>query len=249
MPEPIIPPGEQAPPVVPGTGDAPQYVTTADFGKTAALISGLQKTLRTLVEGNLTADKLVELGLLEKGESDGLYKPKAPGTKQEPKPGQQQRPDDDPVILRVKNLEKQLADAKREGEDADKRVAQSELNRAVIGALTKAGAINPDRDFVHLASKVSKGESGYTGKGKDKYDQEIDVGVEDFAEAWLKANPELRAAKSQPGSGTPSGGAGGTGAKAPNGATVITRAQWSDMSWFMTNKAKFDKGEYVRGQD
>lgn len=246
MPEPNQPgtPGNAQPgaPGTPGTEDAPKYVTAEDFGKTAALISGMQKTLKDLQSGILTADKLAEFGLLEKDETAGTYKPKASQPQSAPKP----KNDDDPVVARVKALEKQLADAKREKEDADRRMLETERDRAIIAALTKAGAVNPERDYVHLTSKVARGESGYSAKGRDQYGSETDLALDDFAEQWLKSNPELRRTAAQSGSGTPHNAPGKSG-KTASGATVIPRSQWSDMSFFMANKTKFDSGEWVRG--
>jgi hypothetical protein len=248
MPEPQQPPagGTPQPGAAtqnPGTEGDPQYVTVADFGKTAAVISGLQKTLKELSGGVLTLDKLAEVGLLEKDDT-GAFKPR--GVKSEPPQQQQKRDDNDPVVQRLKTLEKQLADERREKEELAKAGLENEKRSSLVDALTKAGAINPGRDVVHIAAKFAKDADGkFVTKGRDKYGSEVDLTADEFAELFLKENPELRKTQSQPGSGTPSGAQQRQGGKP--GQTVVPRAQWQDMNYFMANKAKFDSGEYVRG--
>jgi len=252
MPEPNTPgqPGTGQPggtPPIPGTDDTEnKYLSKEEFGRTAAVISGLQKTLKELPGQLLTLDRLAEVGLLEKVDVDGVptFRPKS---SQAPKPeGEKKRTDDDPLMQRVKTLEGQLAQKTKAEEETKTQLAESEKRTALTAALTKAGAVNADRDYVHLSSKVVKGEKGFGGRGEDKYGTEIDLTIDEVAEAFLTANPELKKATAQPGSGTPTGGTAGF-----NGAgtgKVIAKSQWSDTNWFMANRAKFHSGEYVRGQ-
>ena len=239
------PPGGAAPPN-PGTDDnKPEYVSREDFGKTAALIGGIQKTLKDLPGSLLTLDKLAEVGLLEKVDDAGVisYRPKS----SQPKPDDKAKPReaDDPLLLRLKSLEGELARKTKAEEEGKALLAESEKRSALTAALTKAGAVNADRDFVHLVGAVGKGEKGFVGKGTDKYGTETELTIDEVAEAFLKLNPELRRAQAQPGSGSPQPGNGSVTA---GGGKVIPKAQWSDMNFFVANRAKFHSGEYVRGQ-
>lgn len=224
----------------PGTGslDPSKFVSVEDFGKTAAMIRGLQKTIENLSTGALTADKLAELGLLEKGD-DGSFKPRsaAPGDKK-PAP-----PADDPLKKELDALKKQLADKDAEVESERRKVEETERNRAVIAAMSKAGAVNADRDFVHLAGKVVKSEKGgYVVKGADKYGSEIEIPLEQFTGSWLKENPELL--RAQAGSGT--GSRPGQGGQ--QGGNVIPKEVWKDPAWYQANRAKVISGELQLGQ-
>ena len=87
---------------------------------------------------------------------------------------------------------------------------------------------------------------GYVVKGKDKFENEIEIPLAEFAKTWLEANPELAKATVIPGSGTPKSGSPATGAPGPK---RIPRTQWEDMEWFAANSEKFRKGEYVRDYD
>lgn len=229
-----------------GTGNdgKPEFLTKAEFGGTAAMISRMNKSLEGLLSGQVSLDKLAELGLLEKAE-DGSFKPKpaaAPAQQQQKPPKGEE---DNPLIGRVKALESQLSEAKKREDEGKLREVQQELNKSVSAALGKAGAINADRDFVHLASKVKKDDKGYYVDGKDKYDVEIRIPLDEAADQFLKSNPELAKAKAAAGSGSPSGAGSGTGYTG-NGK-VIPKAQWGDMTWMAANHAKFLSGEYVRG--
>lgn len=207
------------------------------------MIGGLQKTLRDLSGGMLSLDKLAELGLVEKAE-DGSFKAKLAVTA--PKPAEK-KAEDDPITLRVKALEGQLAEEKKAKEQLVKDAETRDLNSAVIAALSKAGAHNPDRDFVHLTAKVLKGANGYVVAGKDKYGADIELTLDEHADGFLKANPELRKSQQLAGSGTPPGGAPAGQMKGTG--KVIPKATWSDMNWFAQNSAKFQSGEYLRGAE
>jgi hypothetical protein len=196
-------------------------------------------------------DSLANVGLLDVEEADGKkqYKPKAaaaPGTPA-PKPGPQ-RAEEDPLFQRVKTLESQLEKARREKEDSDKAVAAQARDTAIIESLRNAGAVNPQRDFMHLREKVQKGDSGYFATGKDEAGYDVEVKLDDLAKEFLKTNPELRKATTGGGAGSPNGGQGGGQQQVRPGQTVIPKSQWTNMDFFMANKRKFDTGEYVRGQ-
>jgi len=229
----------------PGTGegfDPTKFVTAEDFGKTAALIGGMKKALEAAtarLEGLPTLEKLAEIGVLEKGD-DGAYKPRTAPPKDQKKAG----PDDE-VKTKMESLERQLSESRRALEQEQQRHATEQKHGAIRAALAKANAINPDRDYVHLAGRIVASEAGgYGAKGKDKYGQEIDVTLEQAVEEFLTANPELRKAAAQPGSGTPAK----AGTQGAGGPKAIPRSQWEDMAWMAANHDKFLKGEYVRGE-
>lgn len=211
------------------------------------MIRGLDDTLKALQGGMLTLDTLATVGLLDVEEIDGKkqYKPKSSTPPAEkPKP----RADDDPLFQRVKTLESQLEKARKDKEAADNAVAEKNRDTAIIEALREAGALNPQRDFMHLIPKVLKTDAGYFAKGTDEAGYEVELTLPNLAKEFLKANPELKKAASGGGSGTPgTPGSGGTQQLRP-GQQIIPKSQWQDMNWFMANKAKFDSGEYQRGQ-
>jgi hypothetical protein len=226
----------------PGTGstqlDPSKFVSTEDFGKTAAMIRGLQKTLETLAGTAMTAEKLVEMGLAEKGD-DGTYKPRS--AQQEP--GKKPAAADDPLRKELDLLKKQLADKDAAIAAEQKKLEENERNRAVIAALSKAGAVNAERDYVHLAGKVERTDQGFTVKGKDKYGTEVPIPIEEFAAGWLKDNPELLRAQAGSGSGTMPGRDAGTG-----GGNVIPKDVWKDPVWYQANRAKVLSGELQLGK-
>ena len=214
------------------------------------MIRRLDDSLKTLQGGlgsMLTLDTLAQVGLLEVEEVDGRksYKPKG-ASSTTPKP----RAEDDPLVQRLKTLETQLERAKREKDDSDKAAAAGSRDNAIIGALRDGGARNPERDFVHLQPKVLKGDQGYFAKGTDDAGYEIELKLPDLVKEFLKANPELKATSTQGGAGTPAGGntPNPGGPQLRPGQTVIPKAQWQNMEWFMLNRDKFTKGEYLRGQ-
>ena len=214
------------------------------------MIRGLSDGLKALQGGMLTLDALAQVGLLEAEEVDGKkqYKPKG-STTPAGAPAPKARADDDPLFQRVKTLEAQLEKARKDKEVADTAVTESSRDNAIIEALREAGAVNPQRDFMHLKSKVLKGDTGYFAKGVDEAGYEVEVKLPDLVKEFLKTNPELRRAVTQGGAGSPAGGQQGQGA--PNlrpGQQVVPKTQWSNMDWFMNNRAKFATGEFLRGQ-
>lgn len=226
-----------------GTGTTPQYVTVEDFSKVGSVIAGIRKTLDTLSSGLMTPDKLAELGLLEKAE-DGTFRPKSAQKPQTPA-----KTDEQPWKAEIDKLTKQLEAANTEKKSLLEKQETSALNSALVAAFSKAGAIDPDFVAEHprVRSKVVKNDEGkYVVKGTDKFGQESETSLDEFAEAFLKEKPEYRKAASQAGSGTPP--AGSTG-KTASGATIIPKAKWADMDWMMRNRDKFLSGEYVRGEN
>lgn len=229
-------PGGQA--GTPGTGAGPQYVTVEDFGKTAAMIRGIQKSLETINTSALTADKLAELGLLEKAD-DGTFH-----AKQAAQGGKDKPPADDPIKRELDALKRQLAAKDEEVASERRKVEQAERTRAVIEALTDAGAINPQRDHVHLVSQIERSEAGeFAAKGRDQYGSEVAIPLKNYVGDWLKANPDLM--KAQGGTGT--GAMPGQGARGTQTGNVVPKAVWTDMSWYARNRDKIMNGEITLG--
>jgi len=220
-----------------GTGDQPEYLSKKEFGQTAALISGLKKNLETLSGSALTSEKLNEAlagaGILVKQE-DGTFKPafQAPTAKPEDKG----TPPPNPLEGRVKNLEKQLADAQKAVEDERTKTADEKLNRAAVEALRKAGAVNPERDYVHLKAMITADGDAYFVKTKDTSGVEQQFALEDYAGTWLEGNPELRKAQGAAGSGTKPGTGG-------SGVQTASLEQARDPEWYLANRDKIAKGE------
>jgi hypothetical protein len=216
----------------PGTGfDPSKYVSSEDFGKTAAMIRGIQKTLETLSTSALTLDRLAEIGLVEKAE-DGTVKPRGHAA-----PKGAAKGDPEPWKEEIAQLRRQL-------DEKDQALAREEKSRSVLAALTKAGAVNPDRDYVHVLDKVKKNDRGeFVVKGRDKYGAAIDVPLGEFVNDWLTQNPELKRASAAPGSGTPPGAAPGSG----GGGNVVPKSTWSNPEWYKANREKILKGEISLG--
>jgi len=177
---------------------------------------------------------LAEIGLLEK--TDSGYVPKA--GKPKPKDGKPEDDADPPWKAEMTALKRQLT-------ERDEQIDNITKAQTVQAALAKAGALRPERDAVHLMGSVIKSADGkFVVKGRGKYEEEVDIPVEDYAANWLKDNPELAKATAAGGSGTPGGGGHATGG---NGAKTIPFEQWNDQNFYRANIAKFDSGEYVRG--
>lgn len=242
------PPGEAIPNPGTGTFDPKEYVSAKDFGATAALIGGMRKTLSEIsaaLPGLMTADKLAEFGLVEKDDA-GVFKPKSAKTAANPKP------EVDPASRELEDTKAKLTNLQKKLEEKELAEAATERDRAVIASLNKAGAIKPERDFVHVAKRIVKTPSGaYVVKAEDKYGAPIDVSIDDFAAQYLNDNPELKRSSAKTGSDTPSGNPGGGGsAKTAAGATLIPKTQWQDMQWMSKPdiRKKFLDGEYARGE-
>jgi hypothetical protein len=234
-----------------GTGEGfdPQlFVDRKTFDGVAAALRRFEGSLKSIQDAQLTSDKLVELGVLEKAE-DGVYRPKAhvagngdgPDGKGKPKPDDEWKKR---METTVANLNTKLADKDKELAAERERVEQSERKRAVIAALTKAGAVNPERDHVHLVGQVQRVDGNLVAKGKDEFGAETTVTLDDLAIAYLKTNPELARAQAQTGSGTPAGGGSGAGGST---GKVIPKAQWNDAAFMAANKKRFDTGELTYG--
>jgi hypothetical protein len=178
----------------------PQYVTQDAFNGTAAIISRMNKTLESIINGMLSLDKLADIGLVEKA-ADGTFKPKtstaAATVKKDGQP--------DPVAEMEAKFQAELK--KRDDALAAERrkAADTEQRSTVIEALTKAGAVNPSRDVVHLTGITRNDAGQFVQKTKDQYGADVEVSLEDAVGNFLKVNPELKKASGHPGSGTPAG--------------------------------------------
>jgi hypothetical protein len=242
-------PNTQAPAI-----DPQNFVSREDFGKTAATINGLKKTIEGLTSNALTLDKLVEIGLFSRTEDGkfalaGAAPPSA--TKQEP--GQ---PTAQELALQ-RRIEAMETERKKEREQLDterRRTAEISRNTAIQQELQKAGAMRPDRDYVHIAANVVQDENGsYVVKGKDKYGADTSFTVTEYVEKFLTENPELKKAPAS------NGGSGTTtqpqqrNAPAPgsthNGKPVIPKSTWSNAQWYMDNSDKVFRGEVVLSKD
>lgn len=227
-------------PQTPATGDVPQYVERKDIDGIASQIRKINEAIGKLPN---PLEALAELGLLEKT-SDGKFAVKAPAA---PAPAGTPKPktedDDSPLAKEVKTLRQQMQDKDNQIEEQKKQSAAQARDRAVIDAMKDAGAYKAERDFVHFREKVVLNEQGqYVVKSKDQYGNDVDQPLKDFIGASVKDNPELFKNASQPGSGTPSGSQA-----IPAGSRVIPKSTWSETSFYMANKAKFDSGEFIRG--
>jgi hypothetical protein len=227
-----------------GTGteppSQPQFVTVEDFGKTAGIISGLQKALKPLSDGTAILGVLEQVGLVVKGD-DGKYKPFNAQAAETTKPDKV-----DPVKAENEDLKRKLTDHARQLEERDQRAAATDKQAAIVKALQDAGAHNPSRDYVHLLGPVKRNDQGeYYVDGKGKYGEDAQIPLSEFSAAFLAKNPELKSATNKTGSDTKPG-ASSTGVTA-TGAKIIPRATWTDMTYYAANREKFISGEYVRG--
>jgi hypothetical protein len=224
--------------------DPTKFVSQEAFNGTAALITRMHKTLEGLTGQKPLADQLAELGLIEKAD-DGTFRPRSTQPDTKSRKGEE----DDPLARELKALKKQLAEKDAAIEKEQAKAAEVDRNRAVIAALAKAQAINPDRDFIHVAAQVAKNDAGaYVVKTKGQYGEDVELPLEAYATEFLKKNPELQRSTTPTGSGTPPGGAKPQQGTAPNGAKLIPASQWKDMGWYAANRAKFLTGEFVRGE-
>lgn len=225
--------------------DPAKYVSADDFGKTAAKLRGVEKTLGDLSGKTLTReslfDVLAEAGIVEKTD-DGKFRSRGA----EPAGAKKESAPDPKLILLEKEVEKyRLRDETRQKELDDERAAskKQKIETTVIGVLNKAGAVRAERDHLHVTNVVQIADDGtYYVKEMDKYRNEVNTPLEEYVAKFLESNPELRRAATKEGSGTPR-----PGGKDANGATSIPRAQWLDMDWYAKNQAKFQSGEYTRG--
>jgi hypothetical protein len=225
--------------------DVSQFVSKKDFDGVAAQLRRVEKGISDSV-----TTALETLGIVKKGD-DGKYvlafQTAASGGNPSPANGGTGNGNGDgqetPEMKRIKALEKQLSDERAAREQEKKLRLDASRDASLISALSKANAINPRRDFIHLLNGVVVKEDGSViAKKKDEFGGDVEITLDEYVETFLKANPELKKAATSGGSGTPAGSAGGA-----NGGTVIPYEKWSDPKFYQANLAKFDSGEYVRG--
>lgn len=183
-------PEEVVPPVV----DAPQYLTKDEFSKSAAYF-------RRVAEENTSLKEMVG-ALVEKGE-DGVYKLKA--TPQPVTPPKK----DDKVPEWQTEMNAMKSELKKRDDliaDKDRKFAESSKRAAIIEALAKANAVNPQRDAVHLFDAIKTNSDGkYVSYSKDENGLDVETPLDVFAAGFIKSNPELLRAQGKSGSGTPNG--------------------------------------------
>lgn len=174
-------------------------LTKNEFSGTAAMLRGMNDSLTAMKTAN-PLDALVTAGVLEK-KADGTYAAKAvtaaaPAKKEDVPAWQTQI---DQLIAQGAAKDKALA-ASNEAREA------GELKSAVVMAFEKAGAMNANRDYVHVLPNVKKATDGtYHTISKDQFGVETPVALDVAFGTFLKGNPELMKASGKPGSGTPAG--------------------------------------------
>jgi hypothetical protein len=231
MPEPTTPNGSTGDP----SQNTPQYMTRADFQEAlngpAAMISRMNKTMEALSGSMLSLDKLAEIGLLEKA-ADGSFKPVSSQT--QPRPAD--KAPEPEWKSAIEEMKKSLKAKDDELTAERQRASEVEKKNAVISALVKGGAVNPERDAVHILNGIQKNEDGrYISRGKDEYGIDTEIAMEDFVGKFLQQNPELKKATAHAGSGTPAGGSGSS-------TNTVTRDQMSP-EWYARNRDKVISGE------
>ena len=221
----------------------PDFVTKDEFGRTAAFIRGLKDTVEALQKSMPTLDTFVSLGMLERVD-DGTYKPKpaqqaAHSPAQQPQHQQSSNTAEPEWKQAVDALKKSLKAKDDELAAERQRAADGERKNAVISALARAGAVNPDRDAVHVLNGIQKNDKGqYVSRAKDDLGLDIEVSLEDFVTKFLQTNPELKKASGHAGSGTPAEPvAARLPAKSPPSSTWRTAASCSRAA---TSKSLFN---------
>lgn len=209
------------------------FLSKAEFNGSAAIIRQLKEGQDRMSASN-NLDTLVTAGLLEK-KADGTYGAKAvlgvaaAPLKKDAVPEWQTQIDE----LRTQGAAKDKALAAAN----DAREA-SDLKNAVITALTTAGAVNPNRDYLHVLPSVKKAPDGtYHTVSKDQFGVETPISLDVSFKTFLGANPELMKASSRPGSGTPAGGV------VTVGGITASREQMSDPAWYAANRAAVIAGK------
>lgn len=202
----------------------PNFIGAADFGKTAAVISDLKKSLGAV----LTVDHLIEAGLpIERGPDGNLRRVLAPiDVDSDPRlaPLQQRLAD---IQARIDQREREIADEQSKTKDLAKA-------RAIEEALTAAGAVNPKRESVHYRNRVEVDEDGsfWVADGGNR------IPLNDHARGFIEQNPELRSRAKE----TSGGGA-------PQPANTFPRSKMADTAWYMANRDKIMSGEIRFAED
>lgn len=214
----------------------PTFISREEFGRTAATINDLKKGLG----GVLTADQLVEAGMFERDE-EGKLKVKTAAAPPPTGDDKKQTDADKRFAIMQAELEKTQKAVRERDEALEKeRKAREtvETHRQIQDALTKAGAVNPGRDYRHLVDQVVRRDDGtLIVKTKDKYQVDVELPLEEFVPSWLEQNKELKRATTQQGSGAAPSGAGSL---PPN---TVSSSKLEDMDWFMKNQDKIMSGE------
>jgi hypothetical protein len=179
---------EEVVPVV----EAPQYLTKDEFSKSAAYF-------RRVAEENASLKEMLS-AVIEKGE-DGVFKLKA--TTAPVVVPKDKAPEWQVEMNAMKSELKKRDDLIAE---KDKKFAESSKRAAIIDALSKSNAVNPQRDAVHIFDSVKTNSEGkYVSYSKDENGLDVETGLDVFVGSWLKGNPELVRASGKSGSGTPNG--------------------------------------------
>jgi hypothetical protein len=187
----------------------------------------MKETLDALQKSVPTLDSFVSLGLLEKAD-DGSYRQKPAAAPAQQKSGE--KAPEPEWKAAVDELKKSLKGKEDELAAERQRAAEIEKKNAVSSALAKAGAVNPERDAVHMLAGIQRNESGaYVARSKDELGLDVEVGIDDFIVKFLNQNPELKRATGHTGSGTPAGSA----------TTASGAATASD---YMANRQKYLAG-------
>src|ERR1017187_6374549 len=225
----MFPPNTQTP--TPGSTPAapasttPEYLTKEEFSRSAACTRGLSEKLDGLVKAVPTMDTFVSLGLLEKAE-DGSFKPKAaaaPAAPTKTEPNTLVADMEARFRAELKTRDDALIDERRKSADTAQRSAVGE-------ALNKAGAVNAGRDVIHVSGIVKNAAGEYVQTVKDEFGAAKEITLDEAANIFLKANPELKRASGIPGSGTPAGSTFSPGTQ------IVSRAQMSDPAWYAKNR-------------
>ena len=191
------------------TQQQPNYLTKEEFGKTAAF-------LRKLSEENESLRSMVS-AIVEKTEDGGFrlkgIQPEAPAKPEKSDP----MAEVEKLRLEIKKRDELLAEEKN-------RAATTAKKAALIDVMSKANAVNPQRDVVHIFDMVKQNDQGeYVVTDKDENGLQVDVSINNYVSKWLSSNPELVKPSAKAGSRTPSGQA----ATSFGGADVTSLANMS----------------------
>ena len=174
-----------------GTQDnQPQYLTKDEFGKSATYF-------RKVAEEN-TALKEMLSAIVEKGE-DGSFRLK----QHTATPNKESETD---WQTELKSLKTEISKRDQLIAEKDRKAQEATKRSAIIDALAKSNAVNPQRDAVHLFDHIiTTSEGNYVAQTKDDNGLSVETPLDAFVSGFLKSNPELVKATTKTGSGTPNG--------------------------------------------